>query len=81
MGRFIQNGTGVIVSVADHKDDRFGAGWTREGEQAKSKFETPDKSWKVDELKQFATDNAIDLGEATKKDDILAALTAAADQS
>lgn len=37
----------------------------------------PDPSWTVAELRQFAADNGIDLGEATKKTDILAAITAA----
>ena len=27
MGRFINSATSVVVSVADEKDDRFGAGW------------------------------------------------------
>jgi hypothetical protein len=27
MGRFIQDGTGVVVSVDDSKDDRFASGW------------------------------------------------------
>lgn len=28
MSRFIQDGTGIVVSVADEKDDRFTNGWT-----------------------------------------------------
>lgn len=27
MSRFIQDGTGIVVSVADEKDDRFVNGW------------------------------------------------------
>lgn len=27
MSKFIQDGTGVVVSVADEKDDRFDVGW------------------------------------------------------
>lgn len=27
MSRFIQDGTGIVVSVADEKDDRFASGW------------------------------------------------------
>ena len=36
---------------------------------------------KVDELKQFAADNSIDLGDATKKDDILAAIQLATEDT
>lgn len=80
MGRFVQAGTGVVVSVADEKDHRFGDGWTREGAKAATpRSDTPDKSWKVDELVQFAADKSIDLGGATKKDDILAVLNAPAE--
>jgi len=27
MSRFVQDGTGIVVTVADHKDERFGKGW------------------------------------------------------
>lgn len=27
MSKFIQDGTGVVVTVADHKDDRFANGY------------------------------------------------------
>lgn len=33
MSRFINDQTKVVVSVADEKDDRFGEGWTREGDE------------------------------------------------
>lgn len=39
--------------------------------------ETPDESWKVDELKAYAEQHNIDLGDATKKADILDAIRAA----
>ena len=38
----------------------------------------PSEAWKVDELKAFAEQRNIDLGEATKKADILAVILAAA---
>lgn len=38
---------------------------------------TPLKKMTVDELKEYAATNGIDLGEATKKADILAAIQAA----
>ena len=75
MSKFIQDGTGVVVSVADEKDSRFASGWKPyDGTQVS---DSPDKSWKVADLKGFATEHGIDLGEATKKDDILAAIAAA----
>lgn len=27
MGRHIQNGTGIVISVADEKDERYVSGW------------------------------------------------------
>lgn len=41
------------------------------------KVSAPDSSWTVADLKQYAADNGIDLGAATKKSDILAAIQAA----
>jgi hypothetical protein len=41
------------------------------------KAEKPLEKRTVDELRQHAADNNIDLGEATKKDEILAAIVAA----
>jgi hypothetical protein len=37
----------------------------------------PDESWKVADLKAFAQDNEVDLGDATKKADILAVIRSA----
>lgn len=76
MGKFINLKNGVVVSVADSKDERFASGWKRVGETA-SASETPDKSWKVADLKSFADSNGIELDGATKKDEILAAINAA----
>jgi hypothetical protein len=39
--------------------------------------EFPSESWTVERLRTYADDNRIDLGEATLKADILAAVTAA----
>jgi len=75
MGRFINDTTGAIVSVADEKDYRFGDGWHTEGSAPKSvKSSTPDKSWTVAELNDYAKQNSVDLGDATKKDDVVAAI-------
>lgn len=36
MSKFIQDGTGVVISVSDEKDERFDAGWKPvESESAK----------------------------------------------
>lgn len=67
--------SGAVVSVRD--DKVLGSEWV--DADAAPRSETPDSSWKVAELKAYAEDNSIDLGDATKKDDILAAITAAAD--
>lgn len=41
------------------------------------KSDDPDTTWTVPDLKAFAVEHEIDLGDATKKADILAALAAA----
>jgi hypothetical protein len=75
MGRFIQDKTGIVVSVADSKGDRFVSGWKPfDGTPAASRRETPDKTWKNDDLKAYAEEHSIDLGDATKKEDFLAAI-------
>lgn len=68
--------TGVIVNVDDKTADQLNKDWKPYG-GSKPKSETPDSSWKVADLKEHAEENGIDLGEATKKEDILAAITAA----
>ena len=52
--------------------------YTVEGEPDQVEGQTdPMKKMTVDELKEYAAQNGIDLGEATKKADILAAIQAA----
>lgn len=41
----------------------------------------PNEKWKVDQLVAYAAEKEIDLGEAKKKDDILAAIELAAEAS
>lgn len=43
MGVFIQDGTGVVVSVDDSKDDRFVSGWKPYAEKPTRKSSTADK--------------------------------------
>ncbi len=76
MAEYIHTQSGARVSVADGKE--LGMGFTPFGGEPE-RSEAPDKSWKVAELKAHAEEHDIDLGEATKKDDILAVLAGVAD--
>jgi hypothetical protein len=82
MGRFTNDTTGVLVSVDDSKDDRFGAGWTREGAEPKAtkpaaeKSATPDDSWTNKELDTFASENGIDFTGVSNKPSRLEAIAA-----
>lgn len=68
MGRF-KNAAGVILNIPDEKAKRLGL-VSAEGSDSIDNLKVP-------ELKQFAADNGIDLGAATKKADILAIIQAA----
>lgn len=75
MGRFVNDATGAVVSVADEKDYRFADGWHPVGSAPKPvRSETPDASWTNKELKAYAEKHSVDLEDATKKDDIVAAI-------
>lgn len=75
MGKFVQDGTGIVVYVDDSKDHRFTSGWRRDGEKSNpAKSETPDKSWKNEDLVTYTNENSVDIGDATKKEDLLAAI-------
>jgi hypothetical protein len=80
MGRFINDTTKVLVSVDDSKDDRFGAGWTREGDapqkEKPAKSEIPDDTWTNKELDQFAADHGIDFTGLSNKPSRLEAIAA-----
>ena len=77
MAEYIHTQSGARVSVADGKELGVGFNLVDAGERS----ETPDKAWKVAELKAHADENGIDLGDATKKDDILAAIEAAGEEA
>jgi hypothetical protein len=66
--------SGALVSVRDDKvlDSEWVSLDGAKGEQARS--ETPDASWKVADLKAHADEKGIDLGDATKKEDIVKAI-------
>lgn len=67
--------TGAVVNVSEETAVRLGAPW-READ-ASELSETPDSTWKVADLRAYADENGIDLGEATKKADILDVLAGA----
>lgn len=76
MPRLVNKATGAVVNVSDEKAKQLGTGWASPDGKAAERSETPDKTWKVDELKAYAAEHEIDLGEATKKDEIIAAISA-----
>jgi hypothetical protein len=71
--RFTNVTSKVTVSVSEETAERLGSEWVDADAVARS--DTPDTSWKVAELKEYAAENGIELGDATRKDDILAAIT------
>lgn len=77
MARLKHAVTGVIVHVADETVPHLGREWG--DPDAVERSAAPDKTWKVADLKSFAAehDPVIDLGDATKKEDVLAAISAA----
>lgn len=67
--------SGVVVSVRDDHPFTVDSDWGPVGGNSVSdRSENPDKSWKVADLKAYAEEQGIDLGDATKKEDILAVL-------
>jgi hypothetical protein len=77
MGTLIHS-KGQRVTVPDDAEAYYlDKGWahaTSKPDEPKS--ETPDKSWKNDDLLTYAKEHSIDLGGATKKDDLLVAIAA-----
>jgi len=73
-------GKGRQVTVPDAVAESYiSQGWVVPGSPTPAEPDSaPSKSWKVDDLKAYAEENAIDLGTATKKADILTAIEAAA---
>lgn len=72
-------GKGRQVTVPDAVAESYiSQGWVVPGSSTPAEQDSaPSKSWKVDELKAYAEEHAIDLGTATKKADILTAIEAA----
>lgn len=68
--------TGAVMTVPEATVARLGSEWV--DADAPTRSESPDSTWKVADLRSYAADNGVDLGEATKKDEVLAAIVAAA---
>lgn len=86
MSKFENLKTGVVISVDDSKDERFVSGWKRVGSKPPAasqavRGEAPDESWSNKELKAYAEENQINLGEAKNKAGFLAAIAAAGEES
>lgn len=71
MTKRLRNLAGVVVSVSDDTATRLGREWRPADSDGSGE---PDASWKVAALKAYADEQGIDLGDATKKDDILAVI-------
>lgn len=69
--------TGAVMAVSEATATRLGSEWA--DADAKARTESPDSTWKVADLKAYAADKGIDLEDATKKEDVLAAITASAE--
>lgn len=69
----IQKFVDVVKEDSDQSDDNFNKGQDPNGQQGPKKIE----DMTVPELKAFADEMEIDLGDATKKDEILARIQAA----
>lgn len=64
--------TGAVMTVPEATADRLGREWVDADKAPRS--EKPDATWKVADLKAYAEENVIDLGDAKKKEDLLAAI-------
>lgn len=73
--RLKNTGTGAIVRVRD--DKKLGSEWVPAEGSPAPVSETPDDSWSNKQLKAYAEEHAIDLGDARNKAGFLAAIVAA----
>ena len=79
MPRLVNKVTGVVINVDDELAAGLDSNWgTGESAEPVAVPEgAPTSEWTVAQMKAHASANGVDLGGATKKDDILAVLTAA----
>lgn len=77
--RSTMGGYYVPVSVSKkYETDSLGASPEEAvAEEDEGESDSPDGSWKVAEIKEWAQAHGVDLGDATKKADILAAISSA----
>jgi hypothetical protein len=66
----------VPVSIAKAYENTLGAPKEAPAESAE-KSDFPDEAWKVADIKEWASAHEVDLGDATKKADLLAAIQSA----
>jgi hypothetical protein len=72
--------SGVLVEAPKHvASGLVRGGYAKYVEDQDEASGTPDATWKVAELKAYADEHGVDLGDATKKADILTAIEAAAE--
>lgn len=76
MARLTHATTGVTVDVADALVERLGREWKPEGAVPEG---APSEAWKLADLHAYAQEHDVDLNGATKKADIVAAITAASE--
>ena len=69
----------VPRSVALAYEDSLGTP-KEEPAEADEKSDFPDEAWKVADIKEWASAHEVDLGDATKKADILAAIRSAKEE-
>lgn len=79
MPRLRSTVTGAAMTVSDKVAARLGSGWVDADVIQRSS--EPDSTWKVAELRSFAEENGVDLGEAKKKDEVLAVIVDATNTS
>ena len=74
----LKHAQGRVVDVPEDQVERYTAlGWAPAENEPDPEAGEPSKAWKVDALRAYAAEHDIDLGAATKKDEILAVITAA----
>lgn len=75
-------GKGRQVTVPDDVAESYiSQGWVVPGSPALAGADSaPSMSWKVDDLKAYAEERAIDIGDSTKKADILAVIEASSEE-
>ena len=74
--RLRNTATGVVVSVEGDKVSRMGRGWVPVTVPTRDLREpSPDESWTIKRLREYARTNDISIGAATSKSDILAIVT------